>query len=67
MDFDEVFPFNPATDSFNCDLEILVRDEKERVGMSEDYKRRFCNNKEGQRKYTAIIKKQQVYYQKPEV
>ena len=58
MDFDCLFPFNAATDCYNCDLEVLVRDEKERQGLSEEYKRRLCNNKEGQRKYTAIIKKQ---------
>ena len=57
MDFDSIFPFNPSTDAFNCDLEILVRDEAERNGMNDDYKRRFCNNREGQRKYTAIVKK----------
>ena len=57
MDFDSLFPFNAATDCYNCDLEVLIRDEKERQGLSEEYKRRLCNNKEGQRNYTAIIKK----------
>jgi hypothetical protein len=57
MDFDSLFPFNAATDAYNCDLEILIRDEKERIALNDDYKRRFCYNKEGQRKYTAIIKK----------
>ena len=58
MDFDNLFPFNAATDAFNCDLEILVMtDEKERYGLNDDYKRRFCNNKDGQRKYTAIVKR----------
>jgi hypothetical protein len=47
MDFDSIFPFNPSTDAYNCDLEILVRDEAERNGMNDDYKRRFCNNREG--------------------
>ena len=47
MDFDSLFPFNAATDCYNCDLEVLVRDEKERQGLSEEYKRRLCNNKEG--------------------
>ena len=42
-----MFPFNAATDCYNCDLEVLVRDEKERQGLSEEYKRRLCNNKEG--------------------
>jgi hypothetical protein len=48
MDFDELFPFNVANNAFNCDLEILVMtDEAERYGLNDDYKRRFCNNKDG--------------------
>ena len=67
MDFDTIFPFNPATDSYNCDLEILVKDEKERNEIGKDYKGRFCSNREGQRKYTAIIKKPTVYQEKPQM
>lgn len=67
MDFDTIFPFNAATDSYNCDLEILVKDEKERNEIGKDYKGRFCSNKEGQRKYTAIIKKPSVYQEKPQM
>ena len=48
MDFESLFPFNASNDAFNCDLEILVmKDEKERFGLNDDYTRRFCNNREG--------------------
>jgi hypothetical protein len=67
MDFQNIFSFNPSDDSYVCDMEILVREEKERNSLLGDYKTRFLSNKEGQRKYTAIIKKQQVYQDKPMV
>lgn len=58
MDFDSLFPFNPAVDTYNGDLEGLVRDEDQKNALNRDYKERFLSNKEGQRKYTAIVKKQ---------
>ena len=47
MDFQNIFSFNPSDDSYVCDMEILVREEKERNSLMGDYKNRFLSNKEG--------------------
>lgn len=60
MDFTTIFPFNPNYDSYNCDMEILIREDEERMKFNQDYKLRFIDKKDGKRKYTAIIKKEHV-------
>lgn len=65
MDFDSIFPFNENFDTYNGDVEPMTGDDNYRIELNRNYKERFLSNKEGQRKYTAIIKKQLVYQHKP--
>ena len=57
MDFDSLFPSASSTNTLVGDLEVMVRDDKQKIQIFEEYKKRLCNNRDGQRKYTAIIRK----------
>lgn len=36
-----IFGFDPSHDAYNCDMEILVKDEEEKTRWNQDYQSRF--------------------------
>ena len=56
----EIFRFDINNDVHNCDMEILVQKEDEKMKFNDDYKKRFVATKEnivGER-FTPIIFRQ---------